>query len=792
VAQAIVEAQLACFDAGTCPEPVPMAELRQAVPTEAIVTQAETPVPLIPPSADAAAQATIAAQATRIAALEEPTSTPDAAQATIAAQETRVAQLEGTLTPPTITPTPTPIPPTATPLPTSTPDPAQATITAQAARIATLEVETRVTPTVLPEPEAATATPPPTDRLGRVWEVREIGGGWTGVWTRRGTSELFDAVWTSVAGTELTGVLTITIAGDQVAVQRPQFGANGACDYVGTLAADGRTAHGTFSCTEDPGPFDWEATITGLAPESATPAASAGLTPTESALAGDFMTPDPAACTVTPRTAEEITGLAASPDQAATDTLATASLDPSLSIPEGAPADAATIEAVTETYQQMIACFNAGNDLAAFAFWSDEALRQIQVDPPAAAVPTPLPEGERSAVRVTEVRMLPDGQVVAVWEERSPAFTTTLVQRLVRQDERYVIAETVDALFAALSDEALVPQPATPEPTSTPLPPPPTAQPASPTALPDSTALPEGFVGHWAGTATWETAPLPVTMDLTAGSLGEVVGTIAYALYGSDGPTCGGEVSLQQVAPDGQQIELAGTITEDPSVCLVDATITVSLQADGTFSYDWRHPFFVVTGSGTLQPTSPTTGDHSLAPELADLLPNVDNLPLGFVITDEAERSKDDVAAGLGGTEEAAALLDDWGWSGNAVRDFTADEDAPPPSGTTLLTVSVHRFADPEAAANAVIYFSDHVIDVLAFEDAAAPAISERARLLEGAPDGVPVSLRYVHQGPILSRSGGSTSTADGTPRGDVLAVADAIISGERTVAEDGALAQER
>jgi hypothetical protein len=63
-------------------------------------------------------------------------------------------------------------------------------------------------------------------------------------------------------------------------------------------------------------------------------------------------------------------------------------------------------------------------------------------------------------------------------------------------------------------------------------------------------------------------------------------------------------VSLERVAADGQQIALAGTITEDPAVCLVDATIFVSVQADGTFAYDWRHQFFDVAGSGTLRLTS--------------------------------------------------------------------------------------------------------------------------------------------------------------------------------------------
>ena len=39
--------------------------------------------------------------------------------------------------------------------------------------------------------------------------------------------------------------------------------------------------------------------------------------------------------------------------------------------------------------------------------------------------------------------------MVAVWEQRDPAFTTTLVQRLVQQDGRYHVAETVDVLFGA-------------------------------------------------------------------------------------------------------------------------------------------------------------------------------------------------------------------------------------------------------------------------------------------------------------------------------------------------------
>jgi Mg-chelatase subunit ChlD len=168
----------------------------------------------------------------------------------------------------------------------------------------------------------------------------------------------------------------------------------------------------------------------------------------------DFMTPDPEECTLTPRTAEELAALAATPDQAATDALAAARIDAALTVPEGAPADAATMAAVLQTYRLMVACFNAGNDLAAYALWSDKALRQIQAQPPTGEQ-TPVPEEERSAFRVTEVRLLPDGRVAAVWEERTPLFATTLVQVLTRQGDRYLVDETLDATLASDSNDAL-------------------------------------------------------------------------------------------------------------------------------------------------------------------------------------------------------------------------------------------------------------------------------------------------------------------------------------------------
>ena len=162
---------------------------------------------------------------------------------------------------------------------------------------------------------------------------------------------------------------------------------------------------------------------------------------------------------------------------------------------------------------------------------------------------------------------------------------------------------------------------------------------------------------------------------------------------------------------------------------------------------------------------------------LLDFLPTQEQVPAGLVLADEAERSKQDVAAALGGTDEAFQLLDDWGWSGNAFRDFVLPQDAEPgPGGTTFLNVSVHRFADAQSAANALVFFSDQVVISQGLQDVEAPVIGETARLLTGAPDGVPLTILYVQDGPIMYRMGGSSANIDSDPTGDVLAVAQAII----------------
>ncbi|HOW54594.1 MAG TPA: hypothetical protein PLR60_08050 [Syntrophorhabdaceae bacterium] len=96
-----------------------------------------------------------------------------------------------------------------------------------------------------------------TNVLGRVWNEQE--SGWSGVWTRRGTSNTFDAVWTTRGQPQERAVLTIGIRGNDVNVARRQQ--RGTCTYRGNLDSDMRTVSGTYGCSWAPGPIPWRATI---------------------------------------------------------------------------------------------------------------------------------------------------------------------------------------------------------------------------------------------------------------------------------------------------------------------------------------------------------------------------------------------------------------------------------------------------------------------------------------------------------------------------------------------------
>lgn len=111
--------------------------------------------------------------------------------------------------------------------------------------------------------ERASATPPPSDVLGSVWDEEEVAG-WRGTWRRRGRSNVFDAEWVHPNGSREYAQLSIHVNGRIVTVQRTQLRPSHPrmrCTYHGTLAADGRSVAGTYGCAWARGPYNWRATI---------------------------------------------------------------------------------------------------------------------------------------------------------------------------------------------------------------------------------------------------------------------------------------------------------------------------------------------------------------------------------------------------------------------------------------------------------------------------------------------------------------------------------------------------
>lgn len=95
------------------------------------------------------------------------------------------------------------------------------------------------------------------DMLGIRWFEKEHD--WSGVWTRRGNSNVFDARWTHPIDSPITAVLTIYVNGNSVRVERRGSSDGNNCVYTGTIARDGKSVSGNYTC--DKGGGTWSATI---------------------------------------------------------------------------------------------------------------------------------------------------------------------------------------------------------------------------------------------------------------------------------------------------------------------------------------------------------------------------------------------------------------------------------------------------------------------------------------------------------------------------------------------------
>ncbi len=117
----------------------------------------------------------------------------------------------------------------------------------------------------------------PADRkgsVGRVWVVQE-NGNWRGIWTRRGTSDTFDAIsgndMDTARGPQASNGLQVDISTAEMEIRngriliRRKF-PHVACIYDGQLAADGLSATGTYECNHVTGRYRWSAKISDTLP----------------------------------------------------------------------------------------------------------------------------------------------------------------------------------------------------------------------------------------------------------------------------------------------------------------------------------------------------------------------------------------------------------------------------------------------------------------------------------------------------------------------------------------------
>lgn len=181
-------------------------------------------------------------------------------------------------------------------------------------------------------------------------------------------------------------------------------------------------------------------------------------------------------------------------------------------------------------------------------------------------------------------------------------------------------------------------------------------------------------------------------------------------------------------------------------------------------------------------PTPPPANDAAdLANALSEqqlfaLLPAASVMPQGLDSVTEETRTEAEVVDALGGSPDAATRLQNWGWTGNVERVFMASDPAAlAPDATTNITVSLHGFSSEQAAAEALTYYSDILVEG-GYAEAEAGDIGATNRLLVQPQEGggTLVAL-YVQQGSVLYRFGGFSPAGD--PTQDVLEVARQVVA---------------
>jgi hypothetical protein len=168
-------------------------------------------------------------------------------------------------------------------------------------------------------------------------------------------------------------------------------------------------------------------------------------------------------------------------------------------------------------------------------------------------------------------------------------------------------------------------------------------------------------------------------------------------------------------------------------------------------------------------PPADATPD-ALSPATAILLTQ-EQVPAGLVMTDDRERSLDEVTAGFPLPAAARAQFKEWGWKGNHVRAFHTPQGAKAdPAHIDGIYISVHEFGSADGAAKALDYSVTKHASGAKLEEIRVAPMGDRSVALSGTmPYGKEVTI-YVQRSSLLIRLSASS------PKGDPTAQAVALM----------------
>jgi hypothetical protein len=183
--------------------------------------------------------------------------------------------------------------------------------------------------------------------------------------------------------------------------------------------------------------------------------------------------------------------------------------------------------------------------------------------------------------------------------------------------------------------------------------------------------------------------------------------------------------------------------TGNPGIVVASAPLHADTPPSATFK-----SFGIYALDLAEAPAEPDTNLRARLPELGDV-------PDGMVLTEKGGRGAAEIVATFPDPADAAERFVEWGWQGNAYRDFAS------PDGTTLVSVSLHRFADAQSASEALPYLADARREALGLESIAVGEVGDQAEAVGGAVAAGREASLYVRDGAVVARVTVVASTGD-------------------------------